>query len=883
MAEFEHNTANNRTRYRKLVNGAVHIDERYTFDIAQRQHTVTQGGALQVTYAYDANSRPTSKTLANGVTTDYTYNLSGLVTRMVNRRGNVILSQFDHVYYLDGNTHRVTEQTFVTTPPAITDTSLSVGWLGAAYSHTLTGTGDTPLTWGIASGSLPTGLSLNAATGVITGTPTALGTFAFTIMVSNAHGSASRAFRMTINSPHPEIRTTGISDRLVNKETYEELVAWGAGPIVWSVESGQLPPGTDIDARTGMFHGRPTVTGTFTFTVAATNAFGSATRTITLSILPSPDPPLITTDFLPDGMVGEYYWYQLNASGPSYLDIPGDYPFEWYSTELPPGLHLNQRSGELSGTPAQAGTFWVNITAANMYGGYSQRFNMTIMPRFHQAASFDAASFDAAMETSAGIAPMSAAALSTRTITYTYDTARRLVREHDTGVGGAATTRAYAFDARGNRTQMTVTGAQVYTVTYTYDLNNRLLTEIRTGNSPSTATFTYDRNGNQLTRVSGGQTETRVYDAFNQLTSFNVPGTASSYAYRADGLRHSKTVGGVRTTHVWNRGQIVLEQNASGAVINRFIRDARGQLLRSDHHGWYLYNARGDVVQRVDNSGNVLQTYRYTAFGVEISPNPTDTNRFRFAGMYWDAHRSEYMTRHRMFNPRIGRWTQPDPFWNRHNMMGSVSARTQAGNLFMFVMHNPVRWVDPTGLFALHPVWSQREYIAWAPRETSSWDTSWRNPNAASPASAPISAPISMGGLHFGSGPLATMPSVTMGSVSFLRPHTVGIGKKPDNPMDAKILEGGGGTFKGRIGGSSAGGTSGVNAPAAKNITPANPKRVDVRFLEKYDIDAHAFKREVLGKRAPVAHYDIFVDRNGDIWLQRKGTSTWIPTGESID
>ena len=52
------------------------------------------------------------------------------------------------------------------------------------------------------------------------------------------------------------------------------------------------------------------------------------------------------------------------------------------------------------------------------------------------------------------------------------------------------------------------------------------------------------------------------------------------------------------------------------------------------------------------------------------------------------------------------------------------------------------------------------------------------------------------------------MPSVTTGFVSFLRPHTiVGIGKKPDNPMDAKIFKGGGSTPKGKIGGSSAGGS----------------------------------------------------------------------------
>ena len=74
-----------------------------------------------------------------------------------------------------------------------------------------------------------------------------------------------------------------------------------------------------------------------------------------------------------------------------------------------------------------------------------------------------------------------------------------------------------------------------------------------------------------------------------------------TYTYRADGLRHSKTSHNATTTHVWNGAHIVLERNDSGVVVNRFYRCVGGLLIRSEHHGWYLFNARGDVVQRVDN------------------------------------------------------------------------------------------------------------------------------------------------------------------------------------------------------------------------------------------------------------------------------------------
>ena len=195
------------------------------------------------------------------------------------------------------------------------------------------------------------------------------------------------------------------------------------------------------------------------------------------------------------------------------------------------------------------------------------------------------------------------------------------------------------------------------------------------------------------------------------MTRVARPGMTADYTYRPDGLRLTRRIGAAATTitHIWDGGHMVAERNHAGGVINRFDRGAGQRVVRSEQHGFYLYNFRGDVVQRTNASGAVTHTYRYTAFGNELpggqsagttAANPSN-NPWRFAGMYWDAERSEYMTPNRMFNPRLGRWTQPDPFWGIHNMQGSNAAILQSSNLFMFVMHNPVRFVDPTGLFAL--------------------------------------------------------------------------------------------------------------------------------------------------------------------------------------
>jgi len=60
-----------------------------------------------------------------------------------------------------------------------------------------------------------------------------------------------------------------------------------------------------------------------------------------------------------------------------------------------------------------------------------------------------------------------------------------------------------------------------------------------------------------------------------------------------------------------------------------------------------------------------------------------------------------YYLRARHFNPRTGRFTQPDPFWNIHNMTGSRNAVLQSSNLFVYTMNNPVMWVDPSGNVAI--------------------------------------------------------------------------------------------------------------------------------------------------------------------------------------
>ena len=111
-------------------------------------------------------------------------------------------------------------------------------------------------------------------------------------------------------------------------------------------------------------------------------------------------------------------------------------------------------------------------------------------------------------------------------------------------------------------------------------------------------------------------------------------------------------------THVWDGQNIAIELDGDGDVIDRYIRGIN--LIKSDAHGYYLYNAHGDVVQLTDGAGDVTKTYDYDAFGNERSPDDGDANPFRYCGEYWDEETNTYYLRARYYDPVVGRFTSSD-------------------------------------------------------------------------------------------------------------------------------------------------------------------------------------------------------------------------------
>jgi hypothetical protein len=179
------------------------------------------------------------------------------------------------------------EVRFVLGGVAITTTALPSTIVQKAYpSTTLQASGGTkPYSWTVAAGALPPGVKLSPA-GVLSGTPTASGTFTLTARVTDAKAVTSTKDLSITVSPMT-VTTTNLSrGKVARPYSAQFTCSGGKATFTWKLRSGSLPPGLRLSSA-GKLTGTPSKAGTFSFVVVVTDGSkpaNDASRTFTLVV-----------------------------------------------------------------------------------------------------------------------------------------------------------------------------------------------------------------------------------------------------------------------------------------------------------------------------------------------------------------------------------------------------------------------------------------------------------------------------------------------------------------------------------------------------------------------------------------------------------------------
>src|SRR5580692_9656832 len=243
----------------------------------------------------------------------------------------------------------------------VNPTSLPNGTQGVAYNHSVSASGGTgPYTFALTSGSLPAGLSLNTGTGAITGTPTGTGPSTFTIQATDSlNDTGSRTYTINIGTNSLSVNPASLPAGTQGSAYSQTLTAsGGSAPYTFAVTAGSLPSGLSLGSG-GAITGTPSASGTFNFTVQATDTTantGSRAYSLTINLVPLTLNPAT----LPAGTQGTPYSQSVTASGGS-----APYSYAIISGGLPPGLALNTNSGAITGTPTTGGSYTFTVQATD--------------------------------------------------------------------------------------------------------------------------------------------------------------------------------------------------------------------------------------------------------------------------------------------------------------------------------------------------------------------------------------------------------------------------------------------------------------------------------------------------------------------------------------
>jgi len=342
-------------------------------------------GPVHVTVGYGSTANPVTLSIGGGAPTSVavasaaangTATASGTSITYTPVRGYAGADSFTYTATnLDGTSAPATVDMTVSPPVlTITPSSSHITQVGTPYTQTYTFAGGQAPFRNVLISGIPQGMLVTPVTGnsvTFSGTPQVAGNYS--VMVSAQDSSTGdgpftivSTFTLTVSQLTVTLSPAGptlpdASSGSAYSQTFS--ASGGTAPYRFTIVSGAPPAGMTFNTATGALSGLPTASGTFPFSVRATDtstgpgAPFSATNNYTLTV--NAASISLAPSTLPNGKTGVNYSQTMVATGGV-----GPYTFAITSGGLPNGMTLSS-AGFLSGAPDTAGAYSFTITATD--------------------------------------------------------------------------------------------------------------------------------------------------------------------------------------------------------------------------------------------------------------------------------------------------------------------------------------------------------------------------------------------------------------------------------------------------------------------------------------------------------------------------------------